>query len=59
MLLDANLDGAISPEELMKVMNFVKVRMDLLNRRAQKKEELANPFAKQAQVDSKSEEKLA
>ena len=24
MLLDANLDGAISPEELMKVMNFVK-----------------------------------
>lgn len=57
MLLDANLDGAISPEELMKVMNFVKVRMDLLNRRAQKKEELANPFAKQAQVDSKSEEK--
>ena len=24
MLLDANLDGAISPEELMRVMNFVK-----------------------------------
>ena len=24
MLLDANLDGAISPEELMRVLNFVK-----------------------------------
>ena len=26
MLVDGNLDGAVSPEELQKVLNFVKVR---------------------------------
>ena len=26
MLVDGNLDGAVSPEELQKVLNFVKAR---------------------------------
>ena len=33
MLLDANLDGALSNEELQRVMNFVKVRKRKMGQR--------------------------
>ncbi|CAJ1335542.1 unnamed protein product, partial [Effrenium voratum] len=64
MLLDANLDGALSNEELQRVMNFVKARMDLLFRREQdKKDELKNPFknqpAEQAKTDNEKNYKVA
>ncbi|CAK9002635.1 unnamed protein product [Durusdinium trenchii] len=64
MLVDGNLDGAMSYEELVKVLGFVKVRMDLLFRREQdKKEELKNPFvtkvAEQTKTDNEKNYKIA
>jgi len=56
MLVDGNLDGAISPEELQKVINFVKIRMDLLYKREQdKKDELKNPFVQQVTEKTKTD----
>lgn len=64
MLVDGNLDGAVSPEELQKVLNFVKVRMDMLYKREQdKKDELKNPFVnkvtEQTKTDNEKNYKIA